>query len=77
MPSSGPDDGHAWLQVGAAALKQCVASGCIPEATLPFRAAQTRDQPTGKPPRVFRVEEGRGCVSGRDQQRQRFVIDLA
>ena len=33
MPSSGPDDGHAWLQVGAAALKQCVALGCVPEAT--------------------------------------------
>jgi hypothetical protein len=42
MPSSGPDDGHAWLQVGAAALKQCVALGCVPEATLLFRAAQTR-----------------------------------
>jgi hypothetical protein len=48
MPSSGPDDGHAWLQVGAAALKQSVALGCIPEATLLFRAAQTRD-PLVKP----------------------------
>ena len=34
MPSSGPDNGHAWLQVGAGALKHCVALGCVPEATL-------------------------------------------
>jgi hypothetical protein len=38
MSSSGPDDNHAWLQVGAAALKHCVASGCIPEATLLLEA---------------------------------------
>jgi hypothetical protein len=36
MPSSGPDDDGAWLQVGAAALKHCVASGTHPEATLLF-----------------------------------------
>ena len=34
VSSSGPDDDGAWLQVGAAALKHCVASGCILEATL-------------------------------------------
>jgi hypothetical protein len=26
---------------------------------------------------AFRVETGEGCVSGRDQRRQKFVIDLA
>jgi hypothetical protein len=34
VSSSGPDDNGARLQVGAAALKHCVALGCIPEATL-------------------------------------------
>jgi hypothetical protein len=43
MPSSGPDDGRAWLQVGAGALKHCAASGMHPEATLLFWAVQTRD----------------------------------
>ena len=38
MSSSGPDDDRAWLQVGAGALKQCVASGSIPEATLLLEA---------------------------------------
>jgi hypothetical protein len=38
VSSSGPDDKHAWLQVGAAALKHCVASGCSPEATLLLEA---------------------------------------
>jgi hypothetical protein len=54
MSSSGPDDKHAWLQVGAAALKHCVASGCIPEATLlleairrPERAPLASGQITG------------------------------
>jgi hypothetical protein len=34
VSSSGPDGNRAWLQVGAGALKHCVALGCIPEATL-------------------------------------------
>ena len=38
VSSSGPDDDGAWLQVGAGALKHCVASGCIPEATLLLEA---------------------------------------
>jgi hypothetical protein len=38
VSSSGPDDDGAWLQVGAGALKHCVASGCVPEATLLLEA---------------------------------------
>jgi hypothetical protein len=34
LSSPGPDGEHAWLQLGARALKHCVASGCLPEATL-------------------------------------------
>jgi hypothetical protein len=45
MPSSGPDDGHAWLQVGAAAPKQHVAPGLHSRGHASFRAAQTRDPP--------------------------------
>jgi hypothetical protein len=42
MPSSGPDHDRAWLQVGPAALKHCVASGCIPKATLLLEADRGR-----------------------------------
>jgi hypothetical protein len=38
VSSSGPDGQRAWLQVGAGALKHCVASGCISEATLLLEA---------------------------------------
>jgi hypothetical protein len=38
VSSSGPDDDRARLQVEAGALKHCVASGCITEATLLLEA---------------------------------------
>src|SRR5215217_2940352 len=53
MPSSGPDDGHAWLQVGAAAPKQCVALGCVLEATLLLEAAQTSGPARGEFLHIF------------------------
>ena len=49
MSSSGPDGERAWLQVGAGALKHCVASGCLPEATLLLEAIMARRCPTEYP----------------------------
>jgi hypothetical protein len=43
VSSSGPDGHRAWLQVGAGALKHCVASGCIPEAILLLEAVKGPD----------------------------------
>jgi hypothetical protein len=44
VSSSRPDDDRAWLQVGAGALKHCVASGRIPEATHMLEAIRGRKQ---------------------------------
>ena len=49
MSSSGPDGNRAWLQVGAGALKHCVASGCLPEATLLLEAIMARRSPMEYP----------------------------
>ncbi len=45
VSSSGPDGERAWLQVGAGALKHCVASGCLPEATLLLEAIREPEAP--------------------------------
>ena len=49
MSSSGPDGERAWLQVGAGALKHCVASGCLPEVTLLLEAIMARRCPIEYP----------------------------
>jgi hypothetical protein len=49
VSSSGPDGERAWLQVGAGALKHCVASGCLPEATLLLEAIMARRSPIEYP----------------------------
>jgi hypothetical protein len=42
VSSSGHDEDGVWLQVVAGALKHCVASGCIPKATLLLKAIRGR-----------------------------------
>ncbi len=39
VSSSGPDGERAWLQVGAGALKHCVASGMRSRGRIPARSA--------------------------------------